>query len=337
MKEKIFLYNPNHSEHPGYRDEQEKPWDTPERVFRIVEELLVDGTDDKNWDIVTELHPETLSAIEGVHSERMINAIGEASENANSYISGTTEFDIDRDEGTSEIYPGTFEEAVLSVECALMGLDELLSNNTKLAIAINRPPGHHAGREFYHGFCFFNNAAIVAHQISEIGKKSAIVDFDIHHGDGTQDIVKGRDEIMYCSLHADPSIVMPHTGFSEDHDLYGNINNYPLPIGISSADYLAIFEEMLEGVKQFSPDYLIIDAGFDGHKDEYQGLPPLTMLQDDDYKRMGKMLKKIGLPTLVLLSGGYNQNVTPKAFRAFIDGFSDDAEQAEIITSDKVI
>ena len=337
MKEKIFLYNPNHFGHPGYRDEQEKPWDTPERVFRIVEELLIDNADSKNWNIVTELHPETLSAIEGVHSEDMIRAIGEASKKTNNYIPATTDFDIDRDTGTSDIYPGTFEEALLSVECALLGLDELLDYNTKLAIAINRPPGHHAGRNFYHGFCYFNNAAIVANQVSKIGKKSAIIDFDIHHGDGTQDIVKDRDDIMYNSLHADPSVIMPHTRFSEDHNLYKNINNYPLPIGVSSSNYLATFEKMLENVKQFSPDYLIIDAGFDGHINEYQGLPPLTMLQDDDYGRMGQMLRKIGVPTLVLLSGGYNQDVTPKAFSSFIDGLSDNTEQAEIITSDRVI
>lgn len=337
MKEKIFLYNPNHSEHPGYRDEQEKPWDTPERVFRIVEELLVDNADSRNWNIVTELHPETLSAIEDVHNEDMIKAIGEASKESNNYIPGTTKFDIDSDAGTSDIYPGTFEESLLSAECALLGLDELLDHNTRLAIAINRPPGHHAGKNFYHGFCYFNNAAIVANQISRIGKKSAIIDFDIHHGDGTQDIVKGRDDIMYNSLHADPSVAMPHTGFPEDHNLYKNINNYPLPIGISGPDYLAIFEKMLESVKQFSPDYLIIDAGFDGHMDEYQDLPPLTMLQNDDYKHIGQMLKKIGVPTLVLLSGGYNQDVTPKAFSSFINSLSDNTEQAEIITSDKLI
>ncbi len=337
MKEKIFLYNPNHSEHPGYRDEQEKPWDTPERAFRIVEELLIDNADSRNWNIVTELHPETLLAIEDVHSEDMIRAIGEASKAANNCIPSTTEFDIDKDIGTSDIYPGTFEESLLSAECALLGLDELLNYNTRLAIAINRPPGHHAGKNFYHGFCYFNNAAIVANQISRIRKKSAIIDFDIHHGDGTQDIVKGRDDIMYNSLHADPSVVMPHTGFPEDHNLYENINNYPLPIGISSSDYLATFEKMLERVRQFSPDYLIIDAGFDGHMDEYQDLPPLTMLQNDDYKRMGQMLKKIGVPTLVLLAGGYNQDVTPKAFSSFIDGLSDNTEQVEIVTSDKLI
>ncbi len=337
MKEKLFLYNPNHSEHPGYKDEQEKPWDTPERVFKIVEELLTESADNKNWNIVTELHPETISAIKDVHSEAMILAISEASRRSNNYVSETTEFDIDKDAGTSEIYPSTFDESLMSVECALLGLDSLINQDTKLAISINRPPGHHAGKNFYHGFCYFNNAAIVADQVSRIGRKSAIVDFDIHHGDGTQDIVKGRDDIMYNSLHADPSIVMPHTGFLEDHNLYKNINNYPLQIGIPAPEYLSIFAKMLESVKRFSPDYLIVDAGFDGHINEYQNLPPLTLLQDVDYERMGKMLKKVNVPTLVLLSGGYNQDVTPKAFSSFISGFSDGVEQTEVITSDKVI
>lgn len=337
MREKLFLYNPNHSKHPGYQDEQEKPWDTPERVFRIVEELLIDNADDKNWNIVTELHLETISAVVGVHSNEMIRAICKASRESSNYVPKTTKFDIDRDTGTSEIYPGTFEESLMSVECALLGLDSLINQDTKLAISINRPPGHHAGKNFYHGFCYFNNAAIVADQVSKIGKRSAIVDFDIHHGDGTQDIVKGRGDIMYNSLHANPDIVMPHTGFLEDHNLYENINNYPLQIGISAPEYLAVFKKMLDGVKQFSPDYLIIDAGFDGHMDEYKNLPPLTLLKDADYESMGRMLKEINIPKLVLLSGGYNQSVTPKAFSSFILGLSGDIEQTEIVTSDKVI
>ena len=337
MSEKLFLYNPNHSNHPGYRDDQERPWDTPERVFRIVEELFVDNADDKNWNIVTELHRETVSAVMDVHDKAMIKAIYRASKESNSGVSQTTEFDIDKDVGTSEIYPGTFEESLMSVECALLGLDNLINQNTRLAISINRPPGHHAGKNFYHGFCYFNNAAIAADQVSKIGKKSAIIDFDIHHGDGTQDIVKGRDDILYNSLHADPNIIMPHTGYSVDHILYKNINNYPLRIGISAPEYLAIFRKMLDGVKQFSPDYLIIDAGFDGHINEYKDLPPLTMLQDADYESMGRMLKEIDTPALVLLSGGYNQSVTPKAFNSFINGLSEDTEQTEIVTSDNVI
>ena len=338
MKEKLFLYNPEHAKHQGYIDEQEKSWDTPERVFRIVEELLLEDGNSKNMQVVTELHPETLVATTNVHNPEMVRAIGLAAKTASETGPTTTNYDLDAEENTSLIYPDTLEEALMSVECALIGLDNLLSGETKLAIALNRPPGHHAGQDFYHGFCYLNNAAIAANEISQLGKKCAIIDFDIHHGDGTEDIVKGRNDIMYNSLHADPEIVMPHTGYASDHDEFPNINNFPLPIGISAEDYLTTFTKMLGDVSSYQPDYLIIDAGFDGHRDEYPDLPPLTLLEDEDYQKMGQMINELDIPTLVLLSGGYNQEVTPSAFSAFIKGLSsEDDTISEIITSDKII
>ena len=321
MPGRIIYHNPDHIEHRGWIDEEGKPWDVPERLFPIIDTLLSDDTLRTEWLVVPEFHQETLDIIAKSHSIEMIKAIARASSEATNDKPTKTQFDKGIETDTSAIYPGTFEQALMSAECAVSAADALVSSQTDFAITVSRPPGHHAGRNFYHGFCYFNLAAIAAETIKESGKKAAIIDFDIHHGDGTQDIFYDDASVFYASLHADPDIVMPGTGRTDDTGVNNNnIANFPLPIGVGPEEYMQMLYEACQRVKEFNPDYLIIEAGFDGHKDEFPNLPPITQLGDEQYHEIGKIIGAMKIPSLVIFGGGYNQDVTSGAFLRYIQG-----------------
>lgn len=323
MPERIIYHNPDHIEHKGWTDDKGKPWDVPARLFPVIDDLLSDDTLRTEWMVVPELHPETLDLIVKAHSVEMVQAIAQASIEASTDNPIKTRFDIGADTNATAIYPGTFQQALMSAECAASAADALVSGETKLAITVSRPPGHHAGRDFYHGFCFFNLAAIGAEAMKESGKRVAILDFDIHHGDGTQDIFYDDPNVMYASLHADPDLVMPGTGRAEEtgeDNAQNTIVNVPLPIGVDVSMYMALLDSVNEQIKQFAPDYIIVEAGFDGHKHEFTDLPPITQLGDEDYHEIGKKIGALGIPALVIFGGGYNQAITSKAFLSYIQG-----------------
>lgn len=322
MAERIVYHNPDHVKHPGWVDSQGKQWDVPERLFPIIDRLLSDESTQTEWMIVPEFHEETLELIAKVHSTKMIEAIAKASELATDDSPVKTEYDRGASTEASAIYPKTFEQALMSAECAVLAADSLISGQTDLAITVSRPPGHHAGREFYHGFCYFNLAAIAAETAKEDGKKVAILDFDIHHGDGTQDIFYDDPQVMYASLHADPDVVMPGTGHATETGSYNNMVNIPLPIGVDPVTYFQQFDKIIERIRNFNPDVLIIEAGFDGHKNEIIDLPPITQLGDEEYFDIGRKISEMHLPSLVIFGGGYNQDVTSQAFASYMKGMN---------------
>lgn len=260
MPERIIYHNPDHVNHKGWIDVEGKPWDVPERLFPVIDALLSDDTGRTEWMVMPEFHPETLDLLAKVHSTEMIEAIARASEEATDEHPVKTRFDKDGDTDSSAIYPGTFEQAVMSAECAVSGADALLSGQTDLAITVSRPPGHHAGREFYHGFCYFNLAAAAAEAMKESGKRVAILDFDIHHGDGTQDIFYDDPNVMYASLHADPTLVMPGTGHAHEIGNHGTMVNFPLPIGVDRDSYMLSLTAANKRIEAFAPDFLTISA-----------------------------------------------------------------------------
>jgi acetoin utilization deacetylase AcuC-like enzyme len=320
MPERIIYHNPDHIEHKGYTDNEGKQWDVPERLFPVVDTLLSDDTIRTEWLVIPEFHKETLDLIARAHSTEMIEAISQASSEATHDKPTKTRFDKDTGTNASAIYPGTFEQALMSAECAVSAADALVSKQSDLVITISRPPGHHAGREFYHGFCYFNLAAVAAEAMKESGKRVAILDFDIHHGDGTQDIFYDDPNVLYASLHADPNIVMPGTGHAHETGNSDNMVNIPLPIGVDPETYMSLLDEANRRIVDFEPDYLIIEAGFDGHTNEFPDLPPITQLGDAQYHEIGKRIGNIKIPSLVIFGGGYNQEVTSSAFLSYIQG-----------------
>ena len=113
---------------------------------------------------------------------------------------------------------------------------------------------------------------------------------------------------------------MPGTGRVDDTGINNNIANFPLPIGVDSEAYMNALNGACQQVKDFNPDYLIIEAGFDGHKDEFPNLPPITQLGDEQYHEIGKIIGAMQMPSLVIFGGGYNQDVTSGAFLRYIQG-----------------
>jgi acetoin utilization deacetylase AcuC-like enzyme len=218
-----------------------------------------------------------------------------------------TFFDFD-----TPAFPNIFEIAILSAGSAIDAAFHCMNEGEK-AFSLMRPPGHHATKNVLGGFCYFNNIAIAclkAREEQEGIERVAIVDFDCHHGNGTEDIMLGREGFLYLSLHQSP--LYPGTGLKSRD----NCINYPIAAGTSPEDYLAIFEEGIAKVKAFSPDLLAISAGFDSYVED-----PITnlRLELETFGRIGEILAGIGVPTFAVLEGGYSRDL-PECVYRFLQG-----------------
>lgn len=174
---------------------------------------------------------------------------------------------------------GTLEAAFRCVGGAVRAVDLVLEGEVQNAFVAMRPPGHHAERETAMGFCFFGNVAIAAkHALDHHGlKRVAIVDFDVHHGNGTQDLVEADPRILFCSTHQSP--LYPGTGAAHETGV-GNVLNCPLPDGAGSKAFREVMARVvLPRVDAFSPQLLIISAGFDAHRDD--PLAGMNLVEDD--------------------------------------------------------
>ncbi|MBI4683375.1 MAG: histone deacetylase [Nitrospirae bacterium] len=212
-------------------------------------------------------------------------------------------------------FTGIFDIAVLSAGSAINAAMHCLNANEK-AFSLMRPPGHHATGNDLGGFCYFNNIAIAClkarKEPGNIGKV-AIVDFDCHHGNGTEDIVFGKKDFLYLSLHQSP--LYPGTGLKSRD----NCINFPLAAGTSPERYLSALGEGLKEVEKFDPDLLAISAGFDSYKlDPIAGLS----LEKETYKEIGKMLSGLNRPAFAVLEGGYSRDL-PECVYQFLAGLED--------------
>lgn len=218
--------------------------------------------------------------------------------------------------------PGSLNAALRAVGAACQGVDDLMAGATETVFCATRPPGHHATPGHAMGFCLFNHVAIAAlHAQSQYNlERVAIVDFDVHHGNGTQDIMTGRDGIFYISTHQSP--LYPGTGFTSEN-LNNNILNIPLQGGTGHTTYMDIFnEEVLPALNAWRPQLLLVSAGFDAHaQDPLAGLA----FTDETYQWLGKTLKSVanehcGGKLLSVLEGGYNLDVLPGSVMAYLKG-----------------
>jgi acetoin utilization deacetylase AcuC-like enzyme len=195
------------------------------------------------------------------------------------------------------INKNAFLAARQAVNCALTGA-ELLHKGYHSAYALVRPPGHHAEKTVFGGFCYFNNASIAANYLSKYGKV-AILDIDYHHGNGHQQIFYDRKDVLTISIHGHPSFAYPYfTGFADEkgegEGLGFNIN-YTMKEIVNGEEYLAQLNKALKQVKAYKPDYLIISLGLDPAKGDPTGT---WLLSAADFKNNGAAIGKMGLPTL---------------------------------------
>ena len=206
-----------------------------------------------------------------------------------------------------------------AVDCALTGSHELLSGR-RVVYALVRPPGHHAERGFFGGFCYFNNAAIAAQHLSQFGKV-AMLDIDFHHGNGQQDIFYRRRDVLTISIHGHPRFAYPYfTGFADERgegEGVGYNINYPLPETITAADYLGTLRTALARVRNFGPTYLVVCLGLDTAKGDPTGTWNLT---GQDFTAIGTEIGRIQTPCLVVQEGGYKTRSIGNNVKCFFSG-----------------
>lgn len=244
------------------------------------------------------IDPETLRT---VHDGFLIDQVRDLSARGGGMIDGDT-----------LVAPGSWLAARAAAGAAVEAVDLVLSGDYKRAFSLTRPPGHHAERRRQLGFCLFNNIAIAAqHATSEYGlQRIAIVDWDVHHGNGTQDIFYETDSVLFCSIHQWP--LFPGTGLQNETGSgngEGYTLNIPLPAGAGDAEYLSVMDDVVGPViSAFRPELLMVSAGFDAHRDD-----PLAMMAVSEHgfrrltERVLQWAEELTDGQLVLmLEGGYN-------------------------------
>jgi len=222
----------------------------------------------------------------------------------------------------SPILEGTWTAAYWSAQCALTAAD-LVRSGERAAYALCRPPGHHAARDLYGGFCYLNNAAIAARYLQP--GKIAILDIDYHHGNGTQAIFYADPTVLYCSLHAHPDDDYPYYWGEADEcgegPGEGFNRNWPLAQGMGDAGYLAALDEALVAIREFDPSALVVSAGFDVAGGDPAGGFKLTAAGLGEIGRRIAGLRPEGVPTVIVQEGGYCLETLGEGAVAFLSAF----------------
>ncbi|WP_415323515.1 histone deacetylase family protein [Candidatus Pelagibacter sp. Uisw_127] len=211
-------------------------------------------------------------------------------------------------DGDTIVSPGSKEATSDAVGSIITAIDGVQNNEFKNAFCAVRPPGHHAEKNKAMGFCIYNNVAVGANYLIDKYKlnKIAIIDFDVHHGNGTQDIFYDDEKVLYISTHQFP--YYPGSGTEQEKGKHNNIFNIPLPAGTTSEEYLSAYEYVLKKIAEFKPEFILISAGFDAHKDD-----PLAQFQlesKDFYEITKRTLESSRLycngKVVSILEGGYD-------------------------------
>ncbi len=283
----------------------------PEKVDRV--KVVIDNfkkLDNKNliWKKPVKFNK---SLLETTHSSDYINFVEKSfPKQGLSFLDGDT-----------IISPGSKEATSDAVGSIIAAIDGIQNKEFKNAFCAVRPPGHHAEKNKAMGFCIYNNIAVGAQYLIEKYKfsKVAIIDFDVHHGNGTQDIFYDNKKVLYISTHQFP--FYPGTGTENEKGIDNNIFNIPLPAGTTSGEYLNAYEFVLKKLKEFKPEFILFSAGFDAHKDD-----PLAQFQlnsNDFYKITKRTLELSRLycngKVVSILEGGYNLKALQKSTQMHVE------------------
>lgn len=279
----------------------------PERLTAIVTALKDAVFADKiEWRSPTPPDVRDITPfLEKAHTQRYIYKVQEIALGGGGHLDGDT-----------PISPRSYDVALLAVSAWLDGVDTVLATQNP-AFVLSRPPGHHAEKDAGMGFCLFSNAAIAAlYALKQPGiKRIAILDWDVHHGNGTQSIVETNPQIAFCSLHQYPSY--PGTGRATERGFHNNVLNLPIPPGSDIGIYQPVFEKkVIPFLSDFQPDLLIVSAGYDANADD-----PLASinLQPEDFGLFTDYCLGITRKILFGLEGGYDLPAISQSVLATIE------------------
>lgn len=326
---KVF-YNEQHPLHHGrhemFRGELVPCFEVPARADYVLQELRARGFGD-----IASAPPVDRAAFEGVHAARYLHflehawaewvALDPANAQRDALPSywpirsfrsdvlpasfparmGLFSFDAG-----SPITAGTWQAARQGGACAVAGAAQLLQGD-RAAFVLSRPPGHHAGHDFFGGYCFINNAAVAAQRLRDGGlAKVAVLDIDYHHGNGTQAIFYERADVFFASVHGDPHTEYPYyLGYADERGAgagEGCNLNLPLPRGTGFARWREALRQALQAIAAFGAQALVVSLGLDTFESD-----PISgfRLRSADYLPVGEDLASAGLPTLFVFEGGY--------------------------------
>ena len=224
-------------------------------------------------------------------------------------------------DGDTVVSPGSKDATKDAVGSIISAIDGVEKKEFKNAFCCVRPPGHHAEKEKAMGFCIFNNVAVGANYLIEKYKykKIAIIDFDVHHGNGTQDIFYNDKNVLYISTHQYP--YYPGSGSETENGKHNNVLNIPLEAGTTGNEYLNAYEKVLDKLKEFKPEFLLFSAGFDAHIDD-----PLAQLRlsSEDFYKITKRTLEVSKPfcngnIVSILEGGYDLRALQESTQRHVD------------------
>ena len=248
-----FIFDPRFCDHDTGPQHPERP----DRLRAIHQQLQSTGLLDRLTAI--DFAPADLPVIERVHQRVYIDRLRAACASNQPFI----------DAPDSAICPESYDIALLAVGGALAAVDAVMAGRVDNAFCALRPPGHHAERHLSMGFCLFNNIAIAAEHLRQVHgiERVAIVDFDVHHGNGTQHIFEDRGDVLFISIHEDPRHLYPGTGFAQETgrgDGVGCTINLPMPPRAGDSDYQQAFDQsVLPALDVFKPQVLLVSTGYD--------------------------------------------------------------------------